>query len=42
MISGRIPKAKAVSWGNPDAEGRKRGEKKGLDTLVFHAVNDEH
>jgi hypothetical protein len=23
-----------------DAEGRKRGERTGLDTLVVHAVND--
>ncbi len=32
--------AKAVSWANPDAEARKRGEQTGLDTLVVHAVND--
>ena len=25
-----------------DAEERKRGEQTGLDTLVVHAVNDEH
>ena len=25
-----------------DAEGRKRGERTGLDTLVVHAVNDDH
>ncbi len=25
-----------------DAEARKRGEQTGLDTLVVHAVNDEH
>lgn len=36
------PKAKAVCWGNLDAEARKRGEQKGLDTLVVHAVNDEY
>ncbi len=25
-----------------DAEARKRGEQTGLDTLVVHAVNDDH
>ena len=25
-----------------DAEGRKRGERTGLDTLVVHAVNDDN
>ena len=25
-----------------DAEGRKRGERTGLDTLVVHAVNDDY
>jgi hypothetical protein len=25
-----------------DAEARKRGERTGLDTLVVHAVNDDH
>ena len=34
--------AKATDWGITDAEGRKRGEQKGLDTLVVHAVNDEY
>ena len=34
--------AKAASWSNPDAEVRKRGEQTGLDTLVVHAVNDDH
>ena len=34
--------AKAVSWASTDAEGRKRGERTGLDTLVVHAVNDEY
>ena len=34
--------AKAVCWANTDAETRKRGEQIGLDTLVVHAVNDEH
>jgi len=40
LISRGTPKAKAFNWGNPDGERRKRGAKKGLDTLVFHAVND--
>ncbi len=26
----------------PDVEARKRGEQTGLDTLVVHAVNDDH
>ena len=30
MISSGTPKAKAFHWGDPDAEGRKRGHKKGL------------
>ena len=34
--------AKATFWPITDAEGRKRGEQTGLDTLVVHAVNDEH
>ena len=34
--------AKAINWGITDAEGRKRGEQKGLDTLVVHAVNDDY
>ncbi len=34
--------AKAAVWGHTDAEARKRGEQTGLDTLVVHAVNDEH
>ncbi len=34
--------AKAASWSNSDAETRKRGEQTGLDTLVVHAVNDDH
>ncbi len=25
-----------------DADARKRGERTGLDTLVVHAVNDDH
>ena len=34
--------AKAASLAFPDAETRKRGEQTGLDTLVVHAVNDDH
>ena len=34
--------AKAASWLDVDAEARKRGEQTGLDTLVVHAVNDDH
>ncbi len=34
--------AKAAVWGHIDAEARKRGEQTGLDTLVVHALNDEH
>ena len=34
--------AKAAAWLGIDAEVRKRGEQTGLDTLVVHAVNDEH
>ena len=34
--------AKAAFWPITDAEGRKRGERTGLDTLVVHAVNDEY
>ena len=33
--------AKATFWPITDADGRKRGERTGLDTLVVHAVNDE-
>ncbi len=39
---GRNTVAKAASWTDTDAETRKRGEQTGLDTLVVHAVNDEH
>ncbi len=39
---GGTPVAKATLWTNTDAETRKRGEQTGLDTLVVHAVNDEH
>ena len=34
--------AKAAHWLDTDAEVRKRGEQTGLDTLVVHAVNDDH
>ena len=34
--------AKATFWPITDADGRKRGERTGLDTLVVHAVNDEY
>ncbi len=34
--------AEAAVWGHTDAEARRRGEQTGLDTLVVHAVNDEH
>ena len=34
--------AKAVYWALPDVQARKRGEQTGLDTLVVHAVNDDH
>ena len=34
--------AKAAHWPGTDAEMRKRGEQTGLDTLVVHAVNDDH
>ena len=34
--------AKAAFWHNIDAEGRKRGERTGLDTLVVHALNDAY
>lgn len=33
--------AKAILWLGTDAEGRKRGEQTGFETLVVHAVNDE-
>ncbi len=39
---GRNTRAKAPFWTATDAETRKRGEQTGLDTLVVHAVNDEH
>ncbi len=34
--------AKAACWAAPDTQRRKRGERTGLDTLVVHAVNDDH
>ena len=34
--------AKAAPWAITDAKARKRGEQTGLDTLVVHAVNDDH
>ena len=34
--------AKAAIWEDTDAEVRKRGEQTGLDTLVVHALNDDH
>ncbi|KAG5606564.1 hypothetical protein H5410_028056 [Solanum commersonii] len=35
------PKAKATLWVLTDAQMQKPGERIGLDTLVFHAINDE-
>ena len=32
--------AKAAGWNAPDGEGRKLGERSGLDTRVVPAVND--
>ena len=34
--------AKAAYWSGIDTEARKRVEQTGLDTLVVHALNDEH
>lgn len=42
MISAGTPKGKPGPWADPDAEGRKRGEQRGLETPVVHAVNDGH
>ena len=42
LISGGTPKAKALFWHSTDVEVRKRGDQKGLDTPVVHAVNDDH
>lgn len=33
--------AKAPDRNMSDSQGRKRGDQKGLETLVVHAVNDE-
>ena len=42
MISRRTPKAKAGIWDLSDADKRKLGERKGLETPVVLAVNDGH
>ena len=42
MISSGTPVAKAAYWVSSDAEIRKLGERRGLDTPVVLAVNDEH
>jgi hypothetical protein len=34
--------AKAATWTVTDAQARKRGEQKGLDTPVVHALNGAH
>ena len=34
--------AKASDWNVPDGEGRKPGERTGLDTRVVLAVNDAY
>jgi hypothetical protein len=34
--------AKATIWTNTDAQARKHGERKGLDTPVVHALNGVH
>ncbi len=34
--------AKATLWPATDADARKRGEQRGLDTPVVHALNDVH
>ncbi len=39
-ILGRTSVAKARYWAETDTEGRKLGERKGLDTPVVLAVND--
>ena len=38
----RKARAEGGLLGTTDADARKRGEQTGLDTLVVHAVNDEH
>ena len=42
MISSGTPVAKAAYWVSSDAEVRKLGERRGLDTPVVLAVNVEH
>ena len=37
-----MPMEKSAHWTDTDAKARKRGEQTGLDTLVVHAVNDDH
>ncbi len=37
---GGTPVAKAALWAIPDAKTRKLGERTGLETPVFLAVND--
>ena len=37
-----MSKAKAILWHFTDAELLKRGERRGLDTPVVHALNDEN
>ncbi len=34
--------AKAANWRFIDAHARKHGDQTGLDTLVVHALNDDH
>ena len=34
--------SEGIPRGDTDAEARKRGDRTGLDTLVVHAVNDDH
>ena len=40
MIPERPPVAKALDQYGPDSEGRKLGERPGLDTRLVPAVND--
>jgi hypothetical protein len=42
LISSGTPVAKAAYWVSSDAEKRKLGERRGLDTPVVLAVNVEH
>ena len=39
LISERMPKAKAANYDKSDGDGRKLGERTGLDTPVVQAVN---